>query len=127
MSCSSAQHSPQKLPGMTRFARGHFLRRARHHDSATARATFGTEIDHPVGRFDDVQIVLDHEHRIVLIDEPIQHGKQPPDVVAVQSGRRFIENVERVAGAAGRPSSVANLIRWASPPERVVEGWPSVR
>ena len=70
------------------------------HDSPAARAAFRAEVDHPVGRFDHVQIVLDHQHRVVLIDQPIQHGQQPANVVAVQAGRGFIEDVERVARAA---------------------------
>ena len=33
-------------------------------------ATFGPHVDHPVGRLDHVQVVLDHDHRVARLDEP---------------------------------------------------------
>ena len=36
-------------------------------------AGFGTEIDHPIGAFDDFEIVLDHDHRITLRHQLVQH------------------------------------------------------
>ena len=87
---------------MTLFARGDIFGRTRDDDAAAAGAAFGAEVDDPVGRFDDVEIVLDHEHRVAPIDEAIEHAEQPADVVAVEAGGRLVEDVERVprAGAA---------------------------
>src|ERR1700761_361049 len=40
-------------------------------DLPTARAAFRTEVDHPVGGFDHVEIMLDDHDRIALIAEPV--------------------------------------------------------
>ena len=78
---------------------GDFLRRAARHDPAAAGAAFGAEVDDPVGRLDDVEIVLDHQHRVAGVDEVVQHLQQQLDVGEVQAGRRLVEQVERAAGA----------------------------
>ena len=70
-------------------------------DFAAAAAAFGAEIDQPVGRLDDVQVVLDHDDRVAGVDEAVQHLQQLVDVVEVQSGGRFIEDVKRPSGARG--------------------------
>ncbi len=76
--------------------------------------------------FDHVQIVLDDQHRVAGVDEVVQHLEQQLDVGEVQPGRRLVEQIER------RPvlfftSSRASLMRCASPPESVGDGWPSLR
>ncbi len=68
-------------------------------DLAAAGAPFGPQVDDPVGRFDHVQIVLDHQHRVAGVDEVVQHLQQHLDVGEVQAGRRLVEQVERLAGA----------------------------
>ena len=40
------------------------LRRAFGHHLAACRASLGTEVDDPVGRLDDIQMMLDYEHDI---------------------------------------------------------------
>ena len=66
-------------------------------------ATFtalGSEIDDPVGRFDDVEIVFDHQHRVAVIDETVQHFKQFADVGKVQARGWFVEQLDRLPGRA---------------------------
>jgi len=77
---------------------GHFFRRAGSDYEAATCARLGTEVDYPVGRFDDVEIVLDNDHRIAMIDESIEHFKEFCEVVEVEAGRGFIEQIERLAG-----------------------------
>ena len=36
---------------------------------AAARAALGAHVDDPVGGLDDVEVVLDHEHRVALVDQ----------------------------------------------------------
>jgi hypothetical protein len=72
----------------------------RGNDLAAAVAAFGAEVDDPVGRLDDFEIVLDDHHRIALVDQFVQHFQQLGDIVEMQAGRRFVENVERAAGRA---------------------------
>ena len=44
-------------------------------------------------------VVLDHEHRVAGLDEAVQHLQEQLDVGKVQPGRRFVQQVERPAGA----------------------------
>jgi len=44
--------------------------------------------------------VLDHDHRIALIDEFMQHFEELGDIVEMQTGGRLVEDIE---GAARRP------------------------
>mgnify|MGYP003339374491 CR=1 FL=1 len=64
---------------------------ARRHDRAAARASFGTHVHDPVGRLDDVEVVLDDEHGVALVDQAIENDEQFFDVVEVQAGGRFVE------------------------------------
>ena len=68
-------------------------------DAAAGRAGFRAEVDDPVRRLDHVEIVLDDDHRVAEIDEPIQHFEQLVNVVEVQAGRRLIEDVQRASRA----------------------------
>ena len=94
------QHRSQKPPRVTGGATGNVFRCTRRHDSPAAGASFWTQVDDPIGRLDYAQVVLDHEHRVVLIHQPVQHAEQPANIVAVQARRRLIEDVQRMANAA---------------------------
>ena len=61
-------------------------------------ARFGAQVDDPVGRFDDVEVVLDHDDRVALVDEAVEHFEQFGEVVEVEAGGGFVEQVERLAG-----------------------------
>ena len=93
-------------------------------DPPATAAAFRPEIDHAVGAPDDVEIVLDDDHRVALVDEFVEHVEQLAHVLEVQAGGRLVEDVERAAGAR-RASSRASLTRCASPPHSVVADWPS--
>src|SRR2546425_8294892 len=78
-------------------------------DDAPARvAGTRSHFDHPVGPLDDVEMVLDHEHRVAGVDEAVEHAAQRPDVVEVQAGRRLGEDVE-LAPRAGFPARERQL------------------
>ena len=62
--------------------------------AATAR--LGTEIDDVVGALDDFEIVLDHEHAVPLLHQPVEDAHELRHVVEVQPGRRLVEDEERV-------------------------------
>ena len=59
-----------------------------------------TKVDDPVGGLHHVEIVLDHQHGVALIDQTTEHVQQLADVLEVQAGRRLVEDVDGVAGAA---------------------------
>ena len=112
-------------------------RRTLRDDAAAAVAALRAQVDDPVGFGDHVEIVLDDDHRVAGIDQPVQHADQLFDVGHVQADGRLVEHVERVLlapaarpGAAARAlprtfaSSVTSLMRCASPPESVGLCWP---
>ena len=89
----------QRAAGVRRFRGGNLGRRARGHDLAAAGAAFGPQVDDPIGRLDDVQIVLDDQHGVAGIDKVVQHLQQQLDIGKVQAGGRLVEQVQRLAGA----------------------------
>lgn len=54
---------------------GDVLRRAGRKDLSAAAAAFGAEIDDPVGRFDDIEVVLDDDDGIPFIAQPVQDAE----------------------------------------------------
>jgi len=94
------QHVPQRLPRVRLLARGDVLRRPFGDDAAAAGTPFRTEVEHPIRGFDDIEIVFDNDDGVPGIDEAVQHAEQVFDVDEMQPGRRFVENVDRLAGGA---------------------------
>ena len=78
------------------------LRRAAGDDVAAFGAGFGAEVDDPVGRFDHVEVVFDDDDRVAVVDEAVEHVEQLGEVVEMQAGGRFVEQVERLAGIGPR-------------------------
>lgn len=97
---AGTEHFPKKPPRVTRFALRHFLRRARGDELSAAFAGFGTEVDHPVRGFDDVEIVLDDQQRVAGVHQALENFQQPAHVVEVQAGGGFVEQEERRTGVA---------------------------
>ena len=87
------------------FARQRFghardlLRRTRGDDLSAGFAAFGSQIDEPVGRFQHVEVVLDHEQAVTRVQQFPEGGQQFHDVVEVQTGGRFVEHVEHALAA----------------------------
>lgn len=104
-------------------ALGHFLRRsARNHGSAAVSA-LRSDINNIVRRLDDIQIVFDDNDGISALGQAVQNLHQFVDIRKMKSRRRLVENVDRFP-VPRRLSSAASLIRCASPPDSVVDGWP---
>src|SRR5277367_286834 len=78
------------------------LRRALRDDLAAGVAAFRAHVDDPVGGFHDLEVVLDHNHRVALVDQLVQHFEQLRDVVEMQAGGRLVQDVERAPGGAPR-------------------------
>ncbi|MGH2550360.1 MAG: hypothetical protein ACRDHN_13275, partial [Thermomicrobiales bacterium] len=70
------------------------FRRAFDDDATAGGAGFWAEIDQPISRLDDVEIMLDDDDRVAEIDEAIEHIEQLADVVEVQAGRWLVEDVD---------------------------------
>ena len=70
------QHRAQISPRMACRVVGNIFRCPHGHDLAAAIAALGAEIEQPVGRLDDVEIVLDHHHGVARLDQFVQHLQQ---------------------------------------------------
>src|SRR5204862_4185446 len=66
---SGLDERSEELAGVAVRGLGHGFGRALHDDHAAGVAAFGTEVDDPISRLHDVEVVLDHEHGVALIDE----------------------------------------------------------
>jgi len=67
-------------------------------DVAAFVASFGADVDYPVAVFDDVEVVFDDDDAVSFIDEFAEYFEQVLDVLEVESGCGFVEDVEGVAG-----------------------------
>ena len=54
------------------------------------------KVDNVIGRFYNIEVVLDNNHAVSIVDESIQTLQQSIDVCEVQTGRRLIKYVEVV-------------------------------
>ena len=104
----------QILAGVAAFDLCHFLRGAAGYHGSAAVAALGPQVDEVVRSLDHVQVVLNDQHAVAGVHQTLQHAHQPIHV------RHMVLPVPR------RLSSVASLMRWASPPESWVLGWPSL-
>ena len=53
---------------------------------AAVFAALGAHINHPVGGFDDVEIMLNDNHRVAAVHEFAENGEQALDVGGVEAG-----------------------------------------
>src|SRR5215211_6805741 len=74
------------LARVRRLDGSHLLGGACGDDRSAAVAPLGAEVDDPVRRLDDVEVMLDDEDRVSTIDEPVQYLEQEPDVLEVEPG-----------------------------------------
>src|SRR5687768_11931727 len=79
------EHLSQKMSRRAPRLLDDVLRSAGEDDLPSLVAAFWTEIDDPVGRLDDLEIMLDHHDGIPLVDKLVQHFEQLPHVVEVQA------------------------------------------
>ena len=64
-------------------------------DHATSTCSpLGSHVDHPVGRLDHVQMVLDHHQGVAAFAQLEEHLQQPVHVLEVQPRRGFIQQVQ---------------------------------
>ena len=70
----------QKPPGMRRLACRNLLGRTRHHNLAARVAAFRPEIDYMVRGLDDIEVVLDHEHRMARVHQTVQAPEKALDI-----------------------------------------------
>ena len=69
-------------------------------DLATTVTAFWAHINHPVGRFDDIKIVLNHHDGVAGLDQLIEHLKQQGNILKMQPSRGLIQNIKSATRTA---------------------------
>jgi hypothetical protein len=67
--------------------------------TATFIASSWAEVDEPVGGFDYVQIMLDHEHRMTGIHQALKNLQQQADVMEVKTRSGLVEEEKERLGS----------------------------
>src|SRR5271170_2995334 len=84
-------------------------------DAASVFAALGAEIDDPVGVADDVEVVFDDDDGVAEIGQAVQDLKKPADIVKMQAGGGFNEEVERSSGLTlGELAGEFHALRFAA-------------
>ena len=60
----------------------------------------GADVDHVIGGEDRVLVVLDHDHGVAEVAQPLQRFQKPRVVALMQPDRGLVEHIEN-AGQAG--------------------------
>ena len=76
--------------------------------------TFGAQLDDPVSGTDDVQIVLHNQYAISVVDQLIKYSNQLYNILHVQSGRGFIEDIQARSPAGARMFRVPLIQQFAN-------------
>lgn len=92
----------QKASGMRCLILGHHFRGAAGYDAAAAAATLRSQIDDPIGSLDDIEVMFDDDDRIAVISKALQDVQKLLNIMEMQAGRRFVEDVEGLPGVALR-------------------------
>ena len=96
------QDFSQILTGSRRFLLSNFLRSAGSHDVTPQVAGARTQVDNLVGVFHDVQMVLNDNHGVTGIHQPLQDIQKHSDIMERKSGGRFVEDVQGAPGGSPR-------------------------
>ena len=90
---STFELGSQKTSRLVSLTPRDLFRRAGGDDLAAALAAVGAEIEQLVATFEDVEVVLDHDHRVAAIDQPLQ---------ARRASRRMSSKCRPVVGSSSR-------------------------
>ena len=86
---------PERNCPVTDFAfRSTCLRRALGDDVPAVHAGARAHVDQVVGRAHHLLVVLDHEHRVAEVAQPLERADQLAVVALVEADRRLVEDVE---------------------------------
>ena len=88
------------LAGVGLFDLHNFFRGAAGEHFAALVAAIRSQVDDVVCGFDHVEIMLDDDHAVSRIHQFGNHTQQMPDIVEVQAGGGFVEDVQSLTGTA---------------------------
>ncbi len=110
------------------------FRRPRGDDPTTPCARFGAEVDDPVGGSENVGGMFHQDQRVAEVEKRVSVSRSlaisagwSPVVGSSRRNKVFGPRAARVIAAGVEARKLASLSRCASPPERVVAGWPNRR
>src|SRR5580698_2323312 len=92
----------QVSPSVGIPSRRNLLGRSLGHDLSAANAALRSQVDHPVGTANHVQVVFDDQDAPAVLDQSLECRKQFGDVVEVQAGGGLIEDEQRTAAGGLR-------------------------
>src|SRR5579862_1054456 len=72
------------------------------HDLTSAFAAFRTQVNHPIGAANHVQIVFDDQNARAVFDQPLKGREQLRNIVKVQSGGGLVEDKQRALASGLR-------------------------
>ena len=75
---------------------GHLLGRPGSHHGASPLSSFRSQVDDPVGRLDDIQVVLNDQDGGSGPHQAAKGPQQLVDIIEMQTGGGFVEQVERI-------------------------------
>src|SRR5215472_13186228 len=84
----------QGLPGVRPLDSGNLRRRALGDDLSTLIAALGTQVNDPIGVADDIEVVLDDDHRVTQIGETVEDLQQFAHVLKVETRCGFVEKIK---------------------------------
>ena len=63
---------------------GYLFRRAFGYEFTSSLAGFGPQIHHPIGLGNEIEVVLDHQHRMPGVHQTLQHLDQASDIAGMK-------------------------------------------
>src|SRR5580765_8328774 len=82
---SGAEQLSKETACMRAFIARNLLRWTFRNDASPGRPAFGPEVDDPIRLGDQIEIMLDHDHRMPGINQPLQHLHQQPNIRHMQA------------------------------------------
>ncbi len=90
------------------------LRRTLGDDAAAVLARARAHVHHMIGAEDSVGVVLDHQHAVAQIAQPLEGGDQPVVVALVQADGRLVEHVHHPGQPRADLAGQADALRLAA-------------
>ena len=99
------------IGGQALGAGEHLVQLAVADDMAAMDAGAGAHVDHIIGVADRILVMLDDEHGVAEIAQPVERDQQPLIVALVEADARLVEHVEHARQARADLAGEADALR----------------
>ena len=82
------------MPGCGVWQLANRFRRALPEQFTAVQATLRAQIDHMIGGFDDVEVMLDDDHGVAKFGQTLEQFQELFGIVEMKSGGWFVKNIE---------------------------------